>query len=68
VELRAPTPGQLPSLRRLIELHHRATGSPRAAGFLEDWERHAAAFVRVAARAEVAMIEGALEGTTGAGV
>jgi glutamate synthase (ferredoxin) len=66
VELRAPTHGQLPSLHRLIARHHRATGSARARMLLEDWERHAAEFVRVAARAEVAMIEGALEGTTGA--
>jgi hypothetical protein len=34
---------------------------------LEDWEAQAEAFVRIAAKAEVAMIEGALEGTSGAG-
>ena len=67
VELRTPTPGQVPSLRRLIDRHHRATGSERARDLLEDWETQAGAFVRVAARAEVAMIEGALEGTTGSG-
>jgi glutamate synthase domain-containing protein 2/glutamate synthase domain-containing protein 1/glutamate synthase domain-containing protein 3 len=67
VEMRAPTPGQLPSLKRLIDRHHRATGSPRAAILLEGWEQHSSSFVRVAARAEVAMIEAALEGTTGTG-
>jgi glutamate synthase domain-containing protein 3 len=63
VDLRVPTPGQLPSLRRLIERHHRATGSPLAATLLADWETHGPAFVRIAAKAEVAMIEGTLEGT-----
>jgi glutamate synthase domain-containing protein 3 len=67
VELRAPTPGQLPSLRRLVERHHLATGSPRAAALLEGWEEAAGSFVRVVARAEVALIEGALEGTAPAG-
>ena len=63
VDLRRPTRGQLPSLRRLIERHALATGSPRARAILEDWERASASFVRVVARAEVALIEGALEGT-----
>jgi glutamate synthase (ferredoxin) len=67
VELRPPARGQLPSLKRLIERHERATGSERARMLLEDWEAHSASFVRVAAKAEVAMIEGALEGTAGAG-
>jgi glutamate synthase domain-containing protein 3 len=67
VELRPPTAGQLPSLKRLIEKHHRATGSVRGLGILEDWETQAGAFVRVAAKAEVAMIEAVLEGTSGAG-
>ncbi|MGH2724400.1 MAG: glutamate synthase-related protein [Actinomycetota bacterium] len=67
LELRAPTPGQLPSLRRLVERHHRATGSARARVILEDWESRSAAFVRVVAKAEVALIEGALEGTAPAG-
>ena len=67
VELRPPTRGQLPSLKRLIERHQRATGSERARMILEDWEAQSDAFVRVAAKAEVAMIEGALEGTAGAG-
>ncbi|MGH2692870.1 MAG: glutamate synthase large subunit, partial [Actinomycetota bacterium] len=67
VELRPPTRGQLPSLKRLIERHQLATGSERARTILDDWETQADAFVRIAAKAEVAMIEGALEGTTGAG-
>ncbi|MGH2712144.1 MAG: glutamate synthase large subunit, partial [Actinomycetota bacterium] len=67
VELRPPTRGQLPSLRRMIEKHQLATGSPRALQVLEDWEEQSGAFVRIAARAEVAMIEAALEGTGEAG-
>jgi glutamate synthase domain-containing protein 2/glutamate synthase domain-containing protein 1/glutamate synthase domain-containing protein 3 len=67
VELRRPTSGQLPSLRRLIERHALATGSPRATAVLEDWERVSGSFVRVVARAEVALIEGALEGAGRAG-
>jgi glutamate synthase domain-containing protein 3 len=66
VELRPAARGQLPSLRRLIERHARATGSTRAGEILRSWDRSAAAFVRVAARAEVARIEGTLEGTAGA--
>jgi glutamate synthase (NADPH) large chain len=67
VELRSPTPGQVPSLRRLIERHALATGSARARAILEDWKETSGAFVRVMARAEVALIEGALEGTARAG-
>jgi glutamate synthase (ferredoxin) len=67
VELRRPTAGQLPSLRRLIERHALATGSPRATAILEDWEGVSGSFVRVVARAEVALIEGALEGAGRAG-
>jgi glutamate synthase domain-containing protein 3 len=67
VELRPPTPGQVPSLRRLIERHALATGSARARAILEDWKETSGAFVRVMARAEVALIEGALEGTARAG-
>jgi glutamate synthase (NADPH/NADH) large chain len=67
VDLRPPTRGQLPSLRRLVERHALATGSETARALLEDWERWSEAFVRVAAKAEVAMIEGALEGTVRAG-
>ncbi|HEV3475320.1 MAG TPA: glutamate synthase subunit alpha, partial [Actinomycetota bacterium] len=67
VELRPPTPGQLPSLRRLVERHHRATGSIRARRLLSDWDRTGVQFVRVVAKTEVALIEGALEGTAGAG-
>jgi glutamate synthase domain-containing protein 2/glutamate synthase domain-containing protein 1/glutamate synthase domain-containing protein 3 len=67
VEIRPPTAGQLPSLRRLIERHARATGSRRADELLSDWDRAAVRFVRVMAKAEVALIEGALEGTAGTG-
>ncbi|HEX2031667.1 MAG TPA: glutamate synthase-related protein [Actinomycetota bacterium] len=67
VELRPPAPGQLPSLRRLVERHALATGSANARRLLDRWEALSGAFVRVAARAEVALIEGALEGTARAG-
>ena len=67
VKIRSPTPGQLPSLRRLIERHALATGSARARTILDDWEDAAGDFARVMARAEVALIEGALEGTARAG-
>jgi glutamate synthase (ferredoxin) len=67
VELRPPTRGQLPSLRRLIERHALATGSARARAILDDWDEASAHFMRVMARAEVALIEGALEGTVRAG-
>jgi glutamate synthase (ferredoxin) len=67
VELRSPTRGQLPSLRRLVERHALATGSSKARAILDDWEREASSFVRVVAKAEVALIEGALEGTGRAG-
>jgi glutamate synthase domain-containing protein 3 len=67
VELRRPTAGQLPSLRRLVERHARATASRRAEEILAAWDELSPAFVRVVARAEVALIEGALEGTARAG-
>jgi glutamate synthase domain-containing protein 3 len=50
-------------LRELIVAHHELTGSTLAGALLEDWERSARAFWRVAPRAEVAAIEQAHEGT-----
>jgi glutamate synthase (ferredoxin) len=67
VEVLRPTGGQLPSLKRLLERHRRSTGSARAGWLLADWDRHREEFVRVVAKAEVALIEAALEGTGGAG-
>jgi glutamate synthase (ferredoxin) len=58
-----PTEGQLESLRRVIKLHHDATGSPLAAGILDDWETRSASFKRVAPVAEVARLEALFEGT-----
>jgi glutamate synthase domain-containing protein 2/glutamate synthase domain-containing protein 1/glutamate synthase domain-containing protein 3 len=58
-----PTPGQLESLRRVIVRHREATGSPRAAEILQTWKTTAAAFRRVAPRAEVARLEALFEGT-----
>jgi glutamate synthase domain-containing protein 3 len=54
---------ELVFLRELIVAHHELTGSAVAGEILEDWERAAAAFWRVAPRAEVAAIEQAHEGT-----
>jgi glutamate synthase domain-containing protein 3 len=50
-------------LRELVVAHAELTGSTVAGEILEDWERAAAAFWRVAPRAEVAAIEQAHEGT-----
>jgi glutamate synthase domain-containing protein 3 len=54
---------ELVFLREMIVAHHELTGSTLAGELLEDWERAAAAFWRVAPRAEVAAIEQAHEGT-----
>jgi glutamate synthase domain-containing protein 3 len=54
---------ELVFLREMIVAHHELTGSAVAAGILDDWGRSAAAFWRVAPRAEVAAIEQAHEGT-----
>jgi glutamate synthase domain-containing protein 3 len=66
VDLRAPSPAQLPSLHRLIERHARATGSSRAASILADWERAAPTFVRVVPRAELALLESVANGSVSA--
>ncbi|MGH2740654.1 MAG: glutamate synthase-related protein, partial [Actinomycetota bacterium] len=67
VELQEPSAAQLPSLRRLVERHERATGSVRARAILDDWDERSPSFVRIVAKAEVALIEAALEGTAPAG-
>jgi glutamate synthase (ferredoxin) len=59
-----PTQAQLDSLRRVIERHGRATGSPRAAALLKHWDRTATRFRRVAPMAEVARLEALFEGTS----
>jgi glutamate synthase domain-containing protein 3 len=48
---------ELVFLRELIVAHHELTGSAVAGELLDDWDRSAAAFWRVAPRAEVAAIE-----------
>jgi glutamate synthase (ferredoxin) len=58
-----PDEFELIFLRELIEAHAELTGSVAATGILEDWGWSAAAFWRVAPRAEVAAIEQAHEGT-----
>ncbi|MFN2588852.1 MAG: glutamate synthase large subunit [Actinomycetota bacterium] len=59
-----PSRAQLDSLRRVVERHSRATGSPRASALLKHWDRTAARFRRVAPMAEVARLEALFEGTT----
>jgi glutamate synthase domain-containing protein 3 len=58
-----PDDVELVFLRELVLAHAELAGSQIGAALLEDWERAAAAFVRVAPRAEVAVIERAHEGT-----
>ncbi|MEA2498989.1 MAG: hypothetical protein QOH26_1394, partial [Actinomycetota bacterium] len=59
-----PTPGQLESLKRVVAMHHEATGSEVAEAILADWETTSTAFRRVAPVAEVARLEALFEGTT----
>jgi glutamate synthase domain-containing protein 3 len=58
-----PDADELAALRTLVERHLRYTGSPRAATLLERWEQEAASFRRVAPKEEVAVLQGAYEGT-----
>jgi glutamate synthase (ferredoxin) len=60
---RRPDEIELVFLREMIVAHAELTGSAVAGDLLEDWDRAAAAFWRVAPRAEVAAIEQAHEGT-----
>jgi glutamate synthase domain-containing protein 2/glutamate synthase domain-containing protein 1/glutamate synthase domain-containing protein 3 len=60
---RRPDEIELVFLREMLVAHHELTGSAVAGDLLEDWERAAADFWRVAPRAEVAAIEQAHEGT-----
>ena len=57
---------QAAELRFLVECHRELTGSVRATGMLDDWDRHLAAFWRVAPVSEVDRIERANEGILGA--
>jgi glutamate synthase (ferredoxin) len=57
---------QAADLRFLLQCHRELTGSARAAGMLDDWERRLAAFWRVAPVSEVDRIERANEGILGA--
>jgi glutamate synthase domain-containing protein 2/glutamate synthase domain-containing protein 1/glutamate synthase domain-containing protein 3 len=62
VEARRPDGAQLAELRQLVETHATLTGSPRAAQLLDDWERAAEGFWRIAPKTEldrVAASEGA---------
>jgi glutamate synthase domain-containing protein 3 len=59
--------GRLSELHTLVERHLRTTSSPRAAWLLDRWEMAAADLVRVAPRSEVAVLQGAAEGTAVAG-
>ena len=53
------------ALRRLVERHHRYTGSALAAGLLERWPEPLSSFRRVAPKADVARLEDEHEGTVG---
>jgi glutamate synthase domain-containing protein 3 len=57
---------QAADLRFLVECHRELTGSARAGTMLESWDRHLAAFWRVAPVSEVDRIERANEGILGA--
>jgi glutamate synthase (ferredoxin) len=59
-----PAPGQLESLRRVIERHLEATGSAKAGSILRDWATAGRTFKRVAPVAEVERLEALFEGTT----
>ncbi len=59
-----PTSGQLQSLKRVIQLHLDATGSPRAQAIIDNWEATSLSFKRIAPVAEVARLEALFEGTT----
>jgi glutamate synthase domain-containing protein 3 len=58
-----PSPGQLQSLRRVIDKHHEITGSPVAREILFGWALTSRSFKRVAPVAEVARLEALFEGT-----
>lgn len=58
-----PTAGQLESLRRVIDRHLEATGSPVARRILSDWATESKAFCRVAPVEAVARLESLFDGT-----
>jgi glutamate synthase domain-containing protein 3 len=60
----APEGQHLEEVRKLLERHHRYTGSVRAANLLETWEASAAGFVRVAPRDDAAVAEIPTEATS----
>jgi glutamate synthase domain-containing protein 3 len=66
VALARPDPGDAERLRALLRRHLDATSSPRMAGILEDWDRAAGAFWRVAPKPEVGDLTRKEEGTVGA--
>ncbi len=63
VEPHRPEPEHLTRLKTLLERHFELTRSERAKVILSDWERAAAAFWRVAPKADVAKISQRNEGT-----
>ncbi len=58
-----PTSGQLESLRRVIDRHLEATGSPLARRILADWDTESQAFCRIAPVEAVARLESLFDGT-----
>ncbi len=59
----APTVGQLESLRRVINGHLEATGSPKARRVLANWGTESQAFCRIAPVEAVARLESLFDGT-----
>ncbi|MDQ3751953.1 MAG: glutamate synthase large subunit [Actinomycetota bacterium] len=59
----APTVGQLESLRRVIDRHLEATGSPLARRILGNWDVESQSFCRIAPVEAVARLEGLFDGT-----
>jgi glutamate synthase domain-containing protein 2/glutamate synthase domain-containing protein 1/glutamate synthase domain-containing protein 3 len=66
VEARRPDGGQLARVRQLVEEHATVTGSTRAQALLDDWERGAEAFWRIAPKTEMDRV--AATGAAGAKV
>jgi glutamate synthase domain-containing protein 3 len=55
--------GQLESLRRVIDRHLEATGSPKARRVLANWGSESQAFCRIAPVEAVARLESLFDGT-----
>jgi glutamate synthase domain-containing protein 3 len=63
VEAYVPNAVELSDVRELVARHERSTRSARAAELLARWDEAAPFFVRVAPRAEVAVLQAVSEGS-----